>query len=266
MDSKKLSARIALIFCAVLVLLVAGLSLQNILGNESGQDDQPPTVSATPTPESRPSPDWRHGDPRPLAAEPDYSSLKSLAISLSYPLYEDGQETHPAAYTGGGSVDQDLASKPYREAKERANAIARGASSAQAPATTRNFADCGAFVATLVINFLDPHFPGLLVNRQLDYVEDPANGWKQVSVDGNYDPQALRTGDIFISTADAPSGHMWVWLGTVDGVKDVIAQAAYGPEGSSAYLPSLHRIPIQPGEADPQGRHYEVWRFTGTHR
>lgn len=208
---------------------------------------------------------WSEGDKEPLAASPDFANLKSFTVSLSYPLYRNGRETHPAAFTGGGDNDIRLASDAYKRAKLQAHQMAVRKNSQVPPSYERNFADCGAFIATIINTYLDPKFPGLLVRRQRAYLEQPSNGWQQISVDGDYDPTALKTGDIFVSTKSANSDHAFIWLGKVDRHDNVIAQAAFAPLGSPfAHLPALRANEIGPKAADSQGRQYEVWRFVGT--
>lgn len=263
MNNKKHSSRIAISVTATLVI-IAGGATTHFLANDDPSVPAPPSVRVQPTVSPEPPTEWIRGDKKPLANSADFSNLKNLAISLSYPLYEEGQRTHPAAYTGGGEIDTQLVAEPYKVAKSQARYIALASNSKSPPSELRNFADCGAFVATVIINYLDPDFPGLLVHKQLEYVKKPKNGWKKVSVDGGYNPSNLVPGDIFISNLGSVSNHVFMWLGTVDGHENTIAQAAYAPEGAAyAHLPALRENPIEPKKPDLQGRKYEVWRYVG---
>ncbi|GAA1410572.1 hypothetical protein AUR04nite_12620 [Glutamicibacter uratoxydans] len=199
-----------------------------------------------------------------LAPEPDFSSPKSLAISLSFPLFGLGDKPYPASYTGGGNADQVLASKQYYEAKARAHSIALAANNLVPPNSTRNFADCGAFVATVIVNTVDPSYPGLLVYKQRAYVQNPSNGWVKVGSSTTPNKNTLKVGDVFISSAEQRSGHTWIWLGRVDGIDNVIADASFGTdESSTAHLPVLRRNPIDGAREDARGREYDIWRYVG---
>ncbi len=210
--------------------------------------------------------------PVSLAAKPNYSSVKNLALSLSYPLFEAGQKPHPASYTGGGPVDRDLAAPAFYAAKERARSEASKAGNSSLPYSKSAFANCSAFTATVIVNTVDASFPGNLVSNQVAYVENPSNGWKKIATSETYNPKDLKPGDLFLHkySPDNPStstGHTWMWIGDYGGVKDVVAEASYGkPGSSSARLPALRIDPIQtsgkPGK-DRIGRVYDVWRFQG---
>lgn len=261
MKRKKRDSVIAIAAAATLVIIAGSASSQYLMSDPPSTPTQEPSASAAPLPNPEVQ-KWPRGSTKPLAKNADFSNMKNLAISLSYPLFDGGFQTHPAAFTGGGENDRVYVAAPYQEAKIRARAKAIANGNPYPPSDTRNFADCGAFVSTLVINFLDPDFPGLLVQRQRAYVENPLNGWKKISRNGQFNRKKLQPGDIFISTPGPYSGHMYMWLGTIDDQKNIIAQASYAPEGSSsAHLPALRVNPINSGQKDPQGRSYEVWRY-----
>lgn len=246
------------------IVLAAGFTATNTIVFEEAPERPQVHVPAPPPTSPETKKVWTKGDKRPLADSADFSSLKSLAVSLSYPLYNKGRETHPAAFTGGGDNDIRLASSAYKGAKHKAHLLAVSRNSQFPPSNTRNYADCGAFISTIINTFVDSNFPGLLVWRQRAYLEQPSNGWKKISVVGDYDPASLRTGDIFVSKRSTVSDHAFMWLGNVGGFENVIAQAAYAPPGSSfAHLPALRVNEIGPKESDSQGRRYEVWRFFG---
>lgn len=263
MVSKKFRSGLTLSIISVIVLGAGITATSTIMSEETLT--RPEAQATAPPPASHDTKRvWPKGDKRPLADSADFSSLKSLSVSLSYPLYSNGRETHPAAFTGGGDNDIRLASSSYKGAKRKAHLLAAKRNSKFPPSATRNFADCGAFISTVINTYVDSNFPGLLVRRQRAYLEQPTNGWKKISVAGDYDPAALMTGDIFVSKRGAISDHAFIWLGNVSGYKNVIAQAAYAPTGSPyAHLPALRVNEIGPKESDSQDRLYEVWRFSG---
>lgn len=199
-----------------------------------------------------------------LSPKPNYSSLKHLAISLSFPLFDSGRRAYPASFTGGGDIDRALASRQYYEAKARAESLALGTDNQIPPSSVRNFADCGAFVATVVINTIDPDYPGLFVYKQRHYVQNKSNGWRKVGTTTKPLSYTPKIGDIFISNAETRSGHTWIWLGDVDGKRDVIADASYSSdESSTARLPGLRISPLVGKTEDTRGREYDIWRFVG---
>lgn len=264
LERAKVRARVALSSIAVLLIVSGGVSTHLLLSDDSqSRAEQTDTSHSESSPRTLPEDDWVAGDRSPLAVAADYTNVISLATTLAYPTYQDGEEIHPAAYTGGGQVDQTLASDSYTAAKVRANQKATQANNPISPATKRNFADCGAFVATVIINTIDPDFPGLLVRKQQAYLEDPGNGWDKVASKSNFDPDTLKPGDLFVAVQDEVADHTWIWLGEHDGKKNLIAQASYGPEGSRlAHLPALKTIPIDPGQPDSLNRYYDVWRYS----
>lgn len=248
-----------LIFFVIIVVCFGAIALLIVF---NAGDSSPET-------ESKPSFHEHTVDPSKLSTyqgllepDPDYSSPKRLAISLSFPLFGSGENPYPSSYTGGGKTDRILASRQYYDAKSRAEAIAKTADNTLPPSGTRNFADCGAFVATVVINTIDPEYPGLFVSRQRDYVHNPRNGWVKVGNSEEADRSSLKIGDVFISSADQRSGHTWIWLGRVGGQDDVIADASFGTdESSTAHLPVLRQNPLTDKGKDSRGREYDIWRF-----
>lgn len=261
MECAKQRARVALSALAVLLVVSGGVSAHHLLS-----DQQQPNVEETYT-EQEQSPEppmgWVAGDHSPLAPSADYTNAISLATSLAYPAYQGGEDIHPAAFTGGGRVDQIMASDPYTAAKVRANRKATQVKNPIPPAMKRNFADCGAFVATVIINTIDPNYPGLLVREQKDYLEQPKNGWTKLASKSRFKPDALEPGDVFVAVQDGAADHIWIWLGDQNGERNLIAQASYGPDGSRlAHLPALKTMPIAPGQPDNLGRYYDVWRHT----
>ena len=204
---------------------------------------------------------WPLGATAPLPKRLDYSSLKKLAISASYPLYYEGRSVHPSSKTGGGHIDAALASSNYKSLKAHANTIAKDHGNDKPPADNRNFADCGAFVSSLLISTVDPQFPGLIVDQQREYLHGVQNKWKRVGITGDGKNDDLKIGDIFISNDWDGPDHIFIWLGTVHGEKNIIANASYGKDGSTtAHLPALEKNPIRRKGKDHMGRTYEIWR------
>lgn len=205
---------------------------------------------------------------------PDYSSAAALAISLSYPLYGPvqsyGKKSHPRAFTDGGNNDEVLVHSSYKQARARAIDITETTWNSSIPFDSRSWANCSAFTATVINNTLDPNFPSNLVRNQYAYINKPENGWVKVGPAANYRPEKYEPGDIFITTGgglsalpDEQGGHTFMWIGNYSGLKEVIAEAAYGSEGSSgAKLPVLRINSLKDG-TDSRGRDYEVWRFVG---
>ncbi len=205
---------------------------------------------------------------------PDYSSPVALAISLSFPLYgsskDYGAKAHPFAYTGGGDNDQKFVRSSYMQARARAVEITKGTWDSSRPFADRSWANCSAFTGTVINDTVDPNFPSNLVRNQYAYINKPENGWVKVGSAADYRPEKYKPGDIFISNGGGLSslpeeegGHTFMWIGDYKGLKEVVAEASFGSDGSSiARLPSLHINVIKDG-TDSKGRHYEVWRFVG---
>ena len=197
----------------------------------------------------------------------DFSSPKALAISLSYPLYkapgkELGQFYDPNAFTSGGPIDRKLVHPSYQQARNRAVDVTRGYAAPITPRSDRFWADCAAFTGTVVNNLIDHSYPGNLVSAQRTYLTEKGSGWKIIGTSSNYRPQDYKAGDIFI-TAAGYQGHTFMWVGDYKGVKNVVAEASYGTEGSStAHMPGLHINKVTKAK-DGRGRAYEVWRYVG---
>ena len=203
------------------------------------------------------------------ATTPNYSSPRALALSLSYPLYGSGKslgvKSNPDAFTGGGDKDRPRVHASYKTA--RARAVTRTATQANVshPRADRYWANCSAFTATVINNTVDPAFPSNLVRNQYAYITQKGSGWKKVGATANYRPQDYRAGDIFITTSSGriTSGHTFMWIGDYGGLKEVVAEASYGKEGSkTARMPALRKNVVKK-KADGFGRVYEVWRFVG---
>ncbi len=193
----------------------------------------------------------------------DFESLTSLSYSLSYPLGEDDSRPNPDSYTQGGNSDVLKTLDSYRLAKYKAYYIAKAHDNSSLPLLETSFANCSAFTATVIINTLDPDFPGNYVRNQRDYVNGTEDGWVKVARGENYNKNKLRAGDVFISRESNRPGHTWIWLGMINGVDSIVAEASYGPKGSAtAHLPSLRVVPLDSQGRDSQGRTYDIWRYT----
>lgn len=84
--------------------------------------------------------------------------------------------------------------------------------------------DCGAFVYNLmVVSGFDPNYKGTNTSGQIAWLNNPINGWKKIYGVGQVDVGELQPGDIGIK-----QGHVFVWIGTVDGFKGKSAEAALG--------------------------------------
>ena len=203
------------------------------------------------------------------AKNPNYSSPRSLALSLSYPLYGTGKnkgvKSSPTAFTGGGNKDRKQIYPSYQKARTRAVRQVVGHANTSLPRDDRYWANCSAFTATVINNTIDPAFPSNLVRNQYAYITQKGSGWKKVGTTGKYRPQDYRAGDIFITTSSGriKSGHTFMWIGNYGGLKEVVAEASYGKDGSkSARMPALRKNVVKK-KADGYGRVYEVWRFVG---
>ncbi|QZY52263.1 FG-GAP repeat domain-containing protein [Leucobacter tenebrionis] len=205
-------------------------------------------------------------------SKPDYASAGRLAVSLSFPLYGTGtaygKKSHPDSFTGGGSLDRPRVHKSYQQARTRAVGLTKGTGNISMPRDDRYWANCSSFTATVVNNTLDPSFPSNLTLNQWHYVTKPQNGWKKIGTTADYRPQDYKAGDIFLTRPfklanGKASGHTFMWVGDHGGLKEVVAEASYGGEGSkTARMPALHVNALKT-EKDRTGRSYDVWRFVG---
>lgn len=212
------------------------------------------------------APDQNYQAPAELPETLNYSSPADLAVSVSYPLFEDGEVGDPRAYTGGGPIDSTLASENYKELKRSAYAVAVDAGSKAPPWPGESYANCAAFTGAVIAHTVDPLFPGNFVNAQREYLREKGNGWIRIGDSHHYDEDSLRPGDLFLSEEGIKAAHTWVWIGEYGGKRDVIAQASYGEEGDpTARLPVLQVNPLKHhgGTVDGLNRSYEIWRFVG---
>lgn len=144
----------------------------------------------------------------------DASNLTQLALQISYTREEK------AARLGYGLCDTlincgDGFSKPeYIQAKK----IAEEQTGADPfPGLT---ASCDRLVATLVrLTGMDPNFPWGDTGTQINYMNNPSNGWVKVSC------QERQVGDVI-----ARPGHIMIYIGKVDG-RDTISSASIALRG-----------------------------------
>lgn len=198
--------------------------------------------------------------------EPDVQSAVDLAIQLSTPLHGNGVRPDPRSFVNRDGVtrdDQAIASDDYLEAREDAIAAASAELNPYLPEQrTLVYAHCSQFLSTVILNTIDPMYPGDLTQHQYTYMRNPNNGWMQVGTSENYAPDEYHPGDIFLTRG---AGHTFMWVGPYGGHPDVVAEASFAPPGAEQQrLPSLKRYSIDRNSGlDAQGRGYDVWRFVG---
>ena len=194
--------------------------------------------------------------------EPDYSSPADLAISISWPLYEDGTKIDPRARTGVKKSDAESTAvlDSYREA--RALAVQRQIWDGDPKGLLRNdeyFGRCSTFIATIVIDTITPNFavPSL---RMYPLMSDPSNGWVLVGTSETYDPSSYKPGDIFVTRGH---GHTFMWIGNYGGYDDVIAEAGLD-SAEKTWVGALRRYYMNPDTGlDGADRAYDVYRYEG---
>lgn len=200
------------------------------------------------------------------AAKPDIASSVELALDLAIPLYGNGKSISPEAFVNYGGVvrnDQELASGEYLLKRMEAIRTAEAAGNPYLPQERRlRYAHCSQFVATVIINTIDPMYPGDLTKNQYPYVMNPNNGWQKVGTSETYTPKDYEPGDVFLTRG---AGHTFMWIGQHGEYSDVVAEASYAPERSEQLkLPSLKRYSVDAETGlDSAGRAYDVWRFVG---
>ena len=132
------------------------------------------------------------------------SNVVQFAISIAYPTKEESRCPEPNGYS--------CAPQAYRDAKHKMEA--------ETGADPLNlWADCGRFAATVIKNTVDPEFPWGPTGDQYQYMMSHPDKWQPYE-----DYSQRQPGDIFI-TKPQYVGHIFVYLGNVDGV-DKIAEAS----------------------------------------
>ena len=132
------------------------------------------------------------------------SNVVQFAISIAYPTKEESKCPEPNGYS--------CAPQAYKDAKHKMEA--------ETGADPLNlWADCGRFAATVVKNTVDPEFPWGPTGTQYEYMSSHPDKWQMYT-----DYNQRQPGDIFITKPEFV-GHIFVYLGNVDGV-DKIAEAS----------------------------------------
>ena len=132
------------------------------------------------------------------------SNVVQFAISIAYPTKEESKCPEPNGFS--------CAPQAYKDAKHKMEA--------ETGADPLNlWADCGRFAATVVKNTVDPEFPWGPTGTQYEYMASHPDKWQMYTDYGQRQP-----GDIFITKPEFV-GHIFVYLGNVDGV-DKIAEAS----------------------------------------
>ncbi|QZY53120.1 FG-GAP repeat domain-containing protein [Leucobacter tenebrionis] len=188
--------------------------------------------------------------------------------SLSYPMQADTGLAAKESWVYGGGRDKEEVYPSYTAARQASrDAHMNAASTWNAPQMSA-WADCGGYVATVVKNMVDPHFPWLLTNRQRQYLEDPTNGWTKVGDTHDYRPSDYQPGDVMVG-----SGHIMFWVGDWQGRSEVVndASLSFDETTRSGKMPGFRIAALTPGISKETGkpamvdgvkRHYEVYRFT----
>lgn len=204
-------------------------------------------------------------DAASASSEPDTQSAVDLAIRLATPLGPKGK-ADPKSFVNRGDVvrdDRDLAGAYYRTERNNAIRVASAAGNPFLPEEDRRrYAHCSQYMSTVILNTIDPMYPGDLTAHQYPYMKNPANGWVQVGTSESYDPSTYKPGDVFLTRGP---GHTFMWIGEHGGYSDVVAEASFAAEDSAQLkLPSLKRYSINTNTGiDGDGRAYDVWRFVG---
>lgn len=132
------------------------------------------------------------------------SNVVQFAISIAYPTKEESKCPEPNGFS--------CAPQAYKDAKHKMEA--------ETGADPLNlWADCGRFAATVVKNTVDPEFPWGPTGTQYEYMASHPDKWQMYT-----DYNQRQPGDIFITKPEFV-GHIFVYLGNVDGV-DKIAEAS----------------------------------------
>lgn len=202
---------------------------------------------------------------RPAAA-PDFSSQLALMRSISYPIASTGK-ANPDSWVYGLRRDEEKMYDSYRKARLASKQAHLDVASSRNAPKQSGWADCGAYVATIVKNTVDPHFPWLLTNVQQDYLRDTSNGWVKVGDTHDYRPGDYQTGDVLMG-----HGHVMLWVGDHDGFTEVVNDASFSrnTEKLTGRMPGFREINLKqgtdsqdgkPAMVDASNRSYEVFRF-----
>lgn len=170
------------------------------------------------------------------SASVDTSSVVGLAISTAYTSKAE------ARVTPGDSYGTTRAKPEYKEAKAQAMAISK-------EFMPTLYASCDRYVATVIINTVDPELPWGSTANQGEYLLNSPK-WEQYTRKSQAQP-----GDIWITKT---RGHVILYIGDYNGV-DSIAHASYldfvGTIDNAIYL--------NENMVDYGGRPYYGYRFVG---
>lgn len=126
-------------------------------------------------------------------------NIVKFAISIAYPTKEESKCPEPRGYS--------CAPQAYKDAKHKMEG--------QTGADPLDlWADCGRFAATVVKNTVDPEFPWGPTGEQYRYASSSPK-WQAYN-----DYSQRQPGDIFITKPEYV-GHIFVYLGQVDGVEKI---------------------------------------------
>lgn len=246
--------------------LCAGLVAAVLLGTVVGEVPVAHALSVKAASENSSGGEKESKPGHPLAS-PNFSSQLELMKSVSYQIASNGK-AHKDSWVYGLRRDEEKLYSSYRQARESSRQAHFDANSTRNAPRMSGWADCGGYVATIVKNTVDPHFPWLLTNDQKSYLENSANGWTKVGDTQNYKPQDYQTGDVMIT-----EGHIMFWVGKWQGFDDVVNDASFSRNESklSGRMPGFResglkngtsKINGKDGKVDSYNRHYEVYRFS----
>ena len=168
----------------------------------------------------------------------DLSSTVSLAVSAVWPPAQHQQAVC-------GNDPSGACAKPeYKDIRAKL---------AEKGLTWPNYADCGMFVATMVIPTLDKEFPQAGTAVQYPYMMEHSDKWKPY-----YSKSEAQPGDVWI-TKPGEMGHVVLWVGQQEDGASYTAEASW----------DSHSGKLQPDRfndslVDEMGRQYVGFHFVGT--
>lgn len=165
----------------------------------------------------------------------DTSDAVSLAISMAW-------ENSSLAVMKPGMSEEAVAKPEYVTAKKKIMSELGGA---YMPGV---YADCGAFVSTIVKNTMDKDFPWLGTEVQLEYMKNSPK-WQIY-----YKKSEAKPGDVFITTTKR---HVMFYVGNLNG-RDTIAEASLG-----THVGYLSSNPMTEDMIGYEGYQYYGFRYIG---
>ena len=167
----------------------------------------------------------------------DLSSTVSLAVSAVWPPAQHQQAVC-------GNDPSGACAKPeYKDIRSKL---------AEKGYTWPNYADCGMFVATMVIPTLDKEFPQAGTAVQYPYMMEHPDKWKPY-----YSKSEAQPGDVWI-TKPGEMGHVVLWVGQQEDGASYTAEASW----------DSHSGKLQPDRfndslVDEMSRQYVGFHFVG---